>query len=122
MTPEYKDMYDSLPPQDCGCRTTCCPHCNLSDFKRNGSFKRRDDGRRVQRYFCYNCQRSFSRAGFSPYYRQWHRRKNELMRKLMAQGNSYRSIAMLLGIDKDTVARRLRPFALLARNRHLKRR
>jgi len=111
-------MYESLSPDDCGCRTTFCPHCNSIHFKRNGSFFRKDDGRRVQRYLCVDCQRSFSRAGFSFFYRQRHRRLNDSIAKLLAMGMTQRGIARYHSIDKDTVARHLITLAKRARVRH----
>ena len=115
-------MYASLSLQDCGCRTTFCPHCQSGDFKRHGFFKRKDDARRIQRFYCKACQRTFSRAGFSLLYRHWHRRRNEMIRKLLSVGNTQRDIAYVLKIDKDTVARRLVILGKAARIRMLRER
>ena len=113
-------MYASLSPQDCGCRTTFCPRCQSGDFKRHGFFKRKDDARRIQRFYCRACQRTFSRAGFSLLYRHWHRRRTELIRRLFSLGVTQRDIARLLKIDKDTVARRLVILGKTARVRMLR--
>ena len=90
------------------------------DIKRNGSFYRRDDARRVQRFMCKACLRSFSRAGFSLQYRHLHRRKNEMIRRLLSIGCTQRDIARTLKIDKDTVARRATILAKAARQRLIK--
>jgi len=120
MTTEYKEMYPSLSPQECGCRTTFCPHCLSGDFKRHGFFKRKDDARPVQRFYCKACLRTFSRAGFSLLYRHWHRRRTQMIRRLFCIGNTQRDIAFALKIDKDTIARRLVILGKTARVRMLR--
>ena len=112
-------MYPNLCPQDAGCRTTFCPHCQSTDFKRHGNFTRKSDGHSVQRFLCALCQRTFSRAGYSFLYRQGRRRDTELIRVLLTSGVSQRGVARVLKIDKDTVARRLLILGKLARYRHM---
>ena len=101
------------------------PHYFLSPLPIRGLqtprlFKRKDDARRIQRFYCRVCQRTFSRAGFSLLYRHWHRRRTELIRRLFSLGVTQRDIARLLKTDKDTVARRLVILGKTARVRMLR--
>lgn len=114
-------MYQSLKPQDCGCRTRTCPHCGSDSFHKHGFFYRQDDARRIRRFRCQNCGKTFSRAGFSPFYRYLHRRLNERIYTLLVNGNTLRGIAKQLKLDKDTVARRLPILADKARQREQQR-
>ena len=110
-------MYHSLKPCSRGCRTQACPHCHSPRFRKHGFFYRRDDARRVQRFRCSDCLSTFSRAGFSPFYRHRHRRIKERIRALLAANATLRGIARQLHIDKDTVARYLVLLAREARQR-----
>ena len=110
-------MYHSLKPCSRGCRTEYCPHCRSTRFRKHGFFYRRDDARRIQRYRCGACHKSFSRAGFSPFYRHRHRRLKERIRAALAANGTLRGIARQLHIDKDTVARYLVLLAQEARQR-----
>lgn len=110
-------MYQSLKPQDSGCRTSACPHCGSTAFNKHGFFYRQDDARPVRRFRCKHCCKTFSRAGFSVFYRHRHRRLHETVRRLLANGGTLRGIAKQLNIDKDTVARMLVQLAIQARQR-----
>lgn len=98
-----------------GCPTRSCPHCASTDLKRNGHYTRRGDSRKIQRFLCRGCKRSFSRAGYSPWYRYRHRRLNPLIHKLLVTKGSLRGTARLLGIHHDTVSRHLQVLADIAR-------
>ena len=100
-------MYQSLTVADSGCRTVCCPHCRSTAFRKHGFYHRKDDGRKVRRFRCSTCSKTFSRAGFSVFYRHHHCRLNARIGQLLTMGMTQRGIARVLGIDKDTVARRL---------------
>ena len=110
-------MYQSLTLHDCGCPTDACPHCGSADFYKHGFFYRKGDARRIRRYRCNSCCRTFSRAGFSVFYRHRHRRLSERIRELLVNTGTQRGVAKQLRIDKDTVARRIPPLAKLARHR-----
>jgi len=58
---------------------------------------------------------TFSRAGYSPWYRYRHRRLNPLVHKLLVGKGSIRGIARHVKIHRDTVSRRLQILAMLAR-------
>jgi len=110
-------MYHLLSLHTCGERTQYCPHCGSKDFKRHGSFYRHEDSRRVRRFYCKRCSKTFSRAGYSLYYRHKYRYLTEVIRALFANGCTIRGIARILNLDKDTVARRLVLLAQEARHR-----
>ena len=109
-------MYQSLTVADSGCRTQCCPHCQSTAFRKHGFFHRKDDSRKVRRFRCSHCARTFSRSGFSVFYRHRHRRLNRWVGQLLTLGLTLRGIAQVLRIDKDTVARRLVLLARVARH------
>jgi len=110
-------MYSLLSLHTCSQRTQSCPHCGSTQFKRHGTFYRHEDARRVPRFYCKGCSKTFSRAGFSLYYRHKYRHYTEVIRALFANGCTIRGIARILKLDKDTVARRLVLLAQEAQHR-----
>ena len=92
-----------------------CPYCSLSNSCRSGCprvirfghFRRKSDGRHVQRLRCLGCKRSFSFATFHSCYRQNKRQFNEPLRKLLSSGVSLRRAAMILKLNRITVVRKL---------------
>ncbi|MBX2839131.1 MAG: transposase [Gammaproteobacteria bacterium] len=97
-----------------------CPGCRGSGATviRHGSYYRADDSRKIQRYLCRKCTRSFSRATLSDAYRQQKRRINHPIKQLLASGMSIRRIAIVHGISKCTVAARIPFLAKQARAEH----
>ncbi|WP_408096559.1 hypothetical protein ACJVC5_16090 [Peredibacter sp. HCB2-198] len=84
------------------------PSCAFPHFViRDGHFRRKDDSKVIQRFRCKNCGTRFSNATFSEAYRQKKRRVNFPLLKLLASGNSLRRSALLLGIHRTTVERKL---------------
>lgn len=83
---------------------------------RNGTYKRASDSRRIHRFHCRNCHSYFSRATGSERYGQKVRRINEPLKFLLVSGISQRRAALLLGVDRKTVARRFHFLAVQARN------
>ena len=110
-------MYHLLSLHTCEHRTQFCPHCGSENYKRHGTFYRHEDARRIPRFYCKGCSKTFSRAGYSLYYRHQYRHYTEVIRALFANGATIRGIARILHIDKDTVARRLVLLAEQARHR-----
>jgi transposase-like protein len=76
---------------------------------RKGAYFRSSDHRRIARFYCGLCRRTFSSATFSPAFRQKKRRLNHPLGLLLASNVSQRRAAELLGINRKTVARKL-PF------------
>ena len=74
---------------------------------RDGSFFRTSDRMRVARYKCLACARGFSDASYDPCIRQKKRLKNDHLRSLLCSGVSQRRAAILLNVNKITVARKL---------------
>jgi transposase-like protein/ribosomal protein L13E len=93
-----------------------CPYCPVkpessgvrSNVIRNGFFKRKSDHRRIRRYRCKGCLRYFSLATSHPCFGQNKRQLNAKIRSLLCSGVSLRRIAMLLGISRRTVERKLK--------------
>jgi transposase-like protein len=89
-----------------------CPNLNCAFplvVIRDGTFRRREDAKIIQRYRCKSCGQRFSSATFSETYRQKRRRINMPLLKLLASGVSLRRSAILLGVHRRTVERKL-PF------------
>ena len=91
-----------------------CPYCKidpkyrLMDPKtvRFGSFYRRSDSRRIQRFRCLICSKHFSAATFQDCYRQNKRGKNELLRRMLCSGVSQRRCSKILSLSRTTVVRK----------------
>ena len=76
---------------------------------RDGHFRRKDDSKVIQRFRCKSCGTRFSNSTFAEAYRQKKRRINYPLLKLLASGISLRRSAILLGVHRKTVERKL-PF------------
>lgn len=85
-----------------------CPQCHIqvSECSKHGSFIRKSDGRRLQRYRCLTCSKTFSDATTQLCYRQKKRRLNPRIYELLCSGVSQRRIARLLRINRLTVVRK----------------
>ena len=75
---------------------------------RKGYFNRSSDCRRIQRFLCRCCNRTFSNAIRSDCYRQKKRTLNDQIFKLLESTMSERRVALHLGISRTTVARKVR--------------
>jgi transposase-like protein len=86
----------------------CGYHKPLQDgfpFKEDGTFVRKSDNRRIQRYLCLSCERSFSTQTFSVTY--W-LKNPELVQNVFMKtvgGMANRQIARDLGVNQGTVDR-----------------
>jgi len=94
------------------------PHCPHSDcpstrpgvpflYHRRGTYLRRCDGRRAQRFHCRVCRRSFSTQSFRLDYRLHKPFLNPRLFYLFASKVTQRQAARILGISRHTVAHRL---------------
>lgn len=80
---------------------------NPKTIVRTGSFYRKSDRKRVQRFFCKRCHNYFSVATMSDCYRQKKRHINSLVVKEMVSVVSLRECHRKLKINRKTVARKL---------------
>ncbi len=86
------------------------PKCAFPENSiRDGSFRRKEDSKIIQRFRCKSCRTRFSHATFSDAYRQKKRRVNYRLLKLLASGVSMRRAAFILDVHRKTVERKL-PF------------
>lgn len=96
------------------------PQCRSPHFRKFGTFRRSSDGKVVKRFTCLHCNLHFSSSTFTSTYRQHKRRANPHVFQLLASGVSQRRIALLLGLHRTTVARKLAFLAQEARLRQQK--
>lgn len=82
---------------------SCCLKENAHKF---GRFKRRSDGRYIQRYRCKTCLKTFSLATHDPACWQKKRQFNHDCLMMLASSVSMRRVALMLGLNKKTVARK----------------
>lgn len=75
----------------------------------DGKFRRKEDSKIIQRYRCKSCGVRFSQATFTDTYRQKKRRINLKAMEFFSSNMSIRRAALLLRVDKKTIARRV-PF------------
>lgn len=99
-----------------------CPRCAHFNSRctKNGSFKRRADGKYLQRYKCLRCRKTFSDATHQACYRQKKRKLNPRIYELLCSGVSQRRSAKLLRISRTTVVRKFLFLALCARTENIK--
>ena len=86
----------------------------------DGSYRRKEDSKVIQRYRCKNCLIRFSSATFSDAYRQKRRRINLRLLNMLASGVSMRRAAFLLGVNRRTVERKLPFLAMRSRKMNQK--
>ncbi len=82
---------------------------------RNGSFYRKSDSRWINRFYCRSCETYFSSATGNDTYYQKKRRVNAPLLELLCSGVSQRRAAILLGVNRKTVVRRMKFLAARAR-------
>ena len=86
---------------------------------RYGRFRRANDSRLISRFRCMSCRRTFSNATRSPCFGQKKRTINSTVESLLASNMSQRRIALVLGINLKTVARKLLFLAAQAKRERL---
>jgi transposase-like protein len=89
-----------------------CPYCPSKEnprpsAARAGRFRRKSDGRWIQRYRCLDCRRGFSTASAHPCFNQNKRQVNFALWELFCSGVSQRRAARLLHLSRTTVVRKL---------------
>ena len=84
-------------------------YCPLhGKMARNGSYFRESDSKYIERWRCLKCGKTTSQATGTLCFGQNKRRLNFRIFVLLASGVSQRRIAFILGIDKNTVAAKLK--------------
>ena len=90
-----------------------CPECFVSNprvatnFVRFGFFVRKSDFRKIRRFRCRVCQKTFSNATWNDCFRQKKRHLNTKIKEFLCSAVSQRRTARLLKISRTTVARKL---------------
>ena len=94
-------------PRHCPCPT--CPSTATGHFRwrRKGFFRRRCDGRRVQRFLCLECRRYFSIQTFRLDYRLHKPRLHLHLLRDFVSKVTHRQGARMLGCSRKTIAHRL---------------
>ena len=85
-----------------------CPYCQEKQtIVKRGRYVRPSDHVSLQRYYCKDCKKSFSESYFGIEYRLRKRRINQAVFRTLCSGVSQRACAFLLGVDRETIARRI---------------
>jgi hypothetical protein len=95
-----------------------CPKCSNPKPHSHGFYRRSSDSQTIKRWRCQLCRSVFSNALLSPCYDQKKRRLNNVIGKFLSSGLSQRRLAMVLNINRKTVARKLIFLANQAKLRH----
>ena len=86
-------------------QTHSCPLCRTG-LVRSGSFRRKHDQKRIQRYICRGCRRTFSDSTFCAVYKQKKPYLNSFIFGVLVGGFSQRETAKYLHINRKTVVRK----------------
>jgi len=81
--------------------------CSIKTAQKIGTYKRKYEPRPIQRYRCKTCKKTFSEASFEPEYQQKKRWHNETIMMMLSSTMSIRRIAVVLKLNRKTVARKL---------------
>jgi transposase-like protein len=86
-----------------------CPNkqCDSHAVAKDGSFFRKSDSRKIQRFKCPKCKTRFSAATNTPEFGQNKRRLNEEIRKLLSSTVGVNQMAYNLGTTSKTISRKL---------------
>ena len=101
-----------------------CPFCNQSNTSSErrkvivliGSFVRKSDQSKQQRYRCNSCRMTFSDASLHPCYYQKKRQFNHLIYQGLVSGVSQRRLTRVLRLNRKTIVRKLIFLSRLASN------
>lgn len=95
-----------------------CPHVGLKTA--HGQFFRKSDRKRVLRWRCKDCRKTFSEATEQPEFGQNKRQMNRPIKEDLCSGVSQRRISLLKKISRTTVARKLKFLGIQARFRQIR--
>ena len=99
-----------------------CPRCGplpsgtKARVQAYGVFRRPSNGLVIQRYKCFGCERTFSDTTLTHEYRQRKRDINEKLFKQLVSLTSMRRSAILIGVSRKTVERRIPYFAKVSKD------
>ncbi len=94
-----------------------CPYCKSQENPaKHGTYIRESDGKKCQRYRCKACKKTFSETHFSIDYRLRKRYLNQNVFRSLCSGVSQRRLAIILGVQRAVIARRLLRFGRCAQH------
>src|SRR3954465_12808588 len=96
------------PREDCEAKRAQSRGPASGRIVRHGSYWRSSDRARIERYFCPSCRSSFSQATTHPCFGQKKRQVNFPLWGELCSGVSLRRVALLTGLARKTVDRKLR--------------
>ncbi len=105
---------------DVKCPSRHLPGPDSEHVIRFGTFFRKSDSRHIDRFRCQICKATFSKSTLLPNYRQKVRRITHPLEELLCSGVSQRRSAMLLGVARTTISRRVRYLGARARRSNQK--
>ena len=88
-----------------------CPHCHSENIKKYGFFIRKIDRRKIQRYFCFKCEKFFSNQTVSNTYYQKRPDLNADILENISEGVGIRRSALNLRTSKTTIQRKIKVMA-----------
>jgi len=94
-----------------------CPTCS-NPAKKNGSFVRKRNRAKVQRFFCHSCSLAFSKQSTNITSRQHRPDLNEKIFHMICNGMGVRRIAMVLNTTPKTVQNKIKFLAILCDHFH----
>jgi len=103
-TPREQFQPPHCPHRDCP-QHRVFPRCARFRYKRNASYLRKCDGRRIARFHCHACGRGFSSQSFAVSY---YAKRPELIRptaRALCAGSAQRQIARSLGCSPSAISR-----------------
>jgi transposase-like protein/IS1 family transposase len=85
---------------------TLCSHCSSENIQKRGFFYLKHSSKYVQRYFCRDCKKSFSPRTFALDAYQHKPFLNDLIKKLLCEGSSMRSLSRVFHVTYATIYRK----------------
>ena len=90
-------------------------HRQCQKFIKKGFYRRKQDSREVQRFYCCKCRCYFSSQTYKSNFKDQKSRVNTPLLRLLCSGVSQRRCAKVLFINQKTVARKIRKLARACR-------
>ena len=98
-----------------------CVHCGGNQkVYVHGTYVRSSDSKKIQRFHCKHCYKTFSTATTNDAYRQKKRRINTPLLKLLCSGVSQRRAAQILNVNRKTIERRIPYLGRISRRENAK--